>query len=253
MRDIIGKFGAAVALLALTASSSCRDAFAPSINELDFLLADADRAWICPAATSLSIAHTPKVPMRIDADLCAYDGRTQTFVCPQRFWNYLTFELSYQLLDASGNPLAEYDASTVASVRTVTSVTGKVTFTASRSQQIDAAGERILSGLLSGEPTVNGTERAMYIMTEASRMDTAYTETSTVNLRLPPNHAPGFPSGTIVSHYFSAPPRADSRPDRTFTMTFGGSQIATLVWSSEGYASVCGFDIARGAKTSCSQ
>jgi hypothetical protein len=242
---------AATTLLGVSAMTSCDGPSGPGLNPVDFLLAEADGSWSNSAASYMALAYTPSAPMRISADDCTYSYSKSAFVCPKRDWNGLTFDLSYQLLDAGSTSLTSYDAKAVASVRTITAVAGTWTLDSTSSQVITSTGDRTLSGLLIGDPTVNGTNVATYIFHVGSYHDTTYTASTITNFKVPPRNSPEFPTGVITTNYYSVPPDANTTADGTFEMTFDGSQFAKLTWSFGGYSVMCTFDLKGINETTC--
>jgi hypothetical protein len=251
MRSWHGGLRAATALLGAAVATSCEGPSGPGINPVDFLLAEANGSWSISAASYLALAHAPSSPIRVSADDCKYSFSKSLFVCPRREWDGMTFDLSYQLLDAANASLTTYDARTVTSVRTLTTIAGTKTFDSTASQAIVSSGDRTLSGLLGGDPTVNGSEYATFIFHAGSFHDTTYTATSIANFKVPPRNSPEFPTGVITTQYYSVPPDTFVDPDGTFTLTFDGSQFAKSVWSFAGYSVMCTFDLKGVNKTTC--
>jgi hypothetical protein len=245
-----GSVRAAAAFLGAWGVASCGDPSAPTINPVDYLLAQADGSWSNSAAAYMALAYTPSAPVRAPAETCKYASSKSAFVCPQRIWNGLSFDLSYQLLTPGNSTLSAYDAKAVASVRTMTAVSGTLVLNATTSQVITSSGDRILSGLLGGDPTVNGTEVGTYIYNAESFHDTTYTVTTISNFKVPPRNSPTFPTGEITTNYHANPPTPGATPVGTFTMTFTGSHMAKMVWTFSGFSVLCTFDL-KSIQTVC--
>src|SRR5690349_18708306 len=202
---------AAMALLTGAVATSCGDASAPRFNPVDFLLADANGSWNNAAAAVMALAYAPASPIPVSANSCKPSFSTSAFVCPQREWNGLAYDLSFQLLDAASNPVSAYDARTVAAIRTMTAVSGTLVLDSTTIRIVASSADRTLSGLLTGDPTINGTESASFIHQIGSYVDTSWTTTVITGFKVPPRNVSPYPSGVIATSYYRTPP--DSAAD----------------------------------------
>lgn len=159
---------------------------------------------------------------------CSYATSSQSFVCaPFTTIGGLTITQSYQLLNSSGSPLAAFDASALAAVRTITTTTGTES-NAAGTFTLDGRQDQTLSGLQTSRHVLNGVATMNITTTygtgtSATTMKDAVT-TTTSDLVIPANAGPNtYPaSGTITIDISSTSSFLPMPPSR-FVMTFNGT------------------------------
>ena len=184
---------------------------------------------------------------------CAYSTTNQRFECAPMTANGLTITRSYALLDASGHPLSTPNPAAVASIHTITDMTGTLsgmsTGTTGPSMTIDRHEDATMSQLQSATHLLNGTStQKLGFATAASTYSSNETST-TSNLQLAkPTAAVHWPLGGTIT------------TDRTMTITglstamashevlsFDGTSVMTLTRTSLGVTSTCKIDLAKPA------
>ena len=181
---------------------------------------------------------------------CAYVSASQSFVCPTVTSSGLTMTASYSLFNAAGQPMAEFNANTVASVRVKSTIAGTIT-TDGTTLTIDGQQDQTVSGLQSSTHTLNGTSTMNVSGAGSATMPGPFSLRSTTtigNLVLPANGgANGYPtSGTVtvdqVSTFFGGPSVTSK-----VVMTFNGTSKVNVTVTLEGKAlSSCTLDLASG-------
>jgi hypothetical protein len=178
---------------------------------------------------------------------CIFTATTGSFVCPTETINGLTISQSYALLTAAGTPQGVFDANTTAAVRTTTRVVGAIPDAVSPTE-IDARQELTLSGLLTGNHTLNGTSTTKISgsLKQGSTLlpYTNTTSTTITNLVLhTSNSATNWPrSGTIVAesdHALTGLPSISSRVQ----VTFSGTSKVDVVVTVAGFEQRCNVDL----------
>jgi len=228
---------------------ACGDTSAPTINPVDYLLAEMDGSWSASAASYMALSYTPRPPSRAAAGTCVLNATTHLFVCPARSDLGLTFNLSYELLDAADAPMNSYDKNTTAAVRTITDVSGTLTFTGSTStltEGVVSHGDRVLTGIIGNTPTVNGTESATFTYAvNGGSPSTSWSESAISGFKVQPYGSPTpYPTGVIsTKYYYTTAPAPGVVPEGTFTLTFDGSQFAKMVWTFSTLVQTCTFDL----------
>lgn len=86
---------------------------------------------------------------------CTWEPVADGYVCAVRVAPPLRLSVTFQLRDGAGTTLETYDASKVASVRTITSGTGSIQGSPVGSAAVDAHRHCILSGLLADKRLLN--------------------------------------------------------------------------------------------------
>lgn len=226
---------------------ACADAVGPSIGVIDELFVELDNTWTVstnPVSVSPGVAHLTTRPA---AAACGYSAATERFVCPSRVLGGITSATSFQLLDAGSTPQASVSDAT-ASVRFLTDVSGVLPSNGSTSTAITAHADAILSGLVSGIHTLNGTQTSTFVNTGGPSIGTYSMVETTSNLVLATSdHASPYPSsGSITTLIFSGLPGAGA-PLSTVTSTFNGTHKVTLVISTGGATQTCTIDLTGAA------
>lgn len=177
-----------------------------------------------------------------NSSACAYNLASSSFVCPSRTIGGLTFVSAYQLLDASGRPQSGFSATTTAAIRTMAEMSGTLGPVAGTSTGITVASraEQMLTGLLTGTHTVNGSANSTSTMTFAERTFTTTSRQTTINLVLASrgsaSHWPQ--SGSIATETESE----GGYLSRT-RLTFNGTSIVTLELTIGGQTRTCTVDL----------
>jgi hypothetical protein len=231
------------AAAALWLAASCGDPTAPTINPVDYLLAEIDGSWSASAASYLALSNTPVASVRPEASKCVYNAATKYFECPPRVDEGFTYDLSYQLLAGGSNPLAAYEAKSTAAVHTVIDVAGNRVYDPTLSLAISSHSDRTLTGVLTGAPTVNGTDTATFILVSGALADTTYSVTTIADFKVQPRNSPTFPTGVITTFYFFQAPGPSAVAAYTHTLTFNASQFMTSVYHNGSITRTCIFDL----------
>jgi hypothetical protein len=122
---------------------------------LGAVLSEMSLPALTTVASGLVGASVPSVAPIPSA--CAYDGASQSFVCPSVTAGGLTINQSYALLNAANAAQSQFDAASTAAVRVRTTAAGTLTSTSAPAITLDMVQEMTLSGLLTGIHTLDGT------------------------------------------------------------------------------------------------
>lgn len=216
------------AMLALVA---CAPATGPQFPPLDDAIAHVQLAdpLAMLAEKHLGVPLTPE-KLRGSAR-CPFSGPTVRFDCPAHVSGSLTYSRSYQLLDGDNTPVAEWNEH-VASIRLITSITGRVgAYDVSWRDDATLGDLRELRQTLRGTTTLDWTDGV-----------SAWSSQRTTELHVMSRaRMPGkFPSGSIqLGLALNAPAER-----RSASLTFDGSPIASMLLSFDGRASVrCRIDL----------
>ena len=184
--------------------------------------------------------------------VCPLDAATMFFICPERTNNGLTANRRYQLLDASGTPVASFDPATVRGIRNIVAVTGTRTGAGgdpTRTISIDMHDEQVLTGLGTSTRVINSSGTSEMAVTQNGETRTLSSTHTITNLVLPavpgPNTYPS--SGTVTTTGTS------DLGTYTTTMTFNGTSTVTIVTTANGDTWTCTMDLqAPGTAPVCS-
>ena len=195
---------------------------------------------------------------------CPYDTASRSFVCATSTSSGITYAVTYQLLDAAGNPLgASADKSTTAAMHATTRVTGTLTLPPSATGgtsgpvTLSQQGDMTLSGLLGTTHTLNGTSKLTLTGAVALGSGTTAVSASTTetvkDLAIPASSSSGLPyprSGTITVDASSTLGTAPPIPAHA-VMTFDGTSTATIVLTVGGVTQRCTVNLATPTASAC--
>jgi hypothetical protein len=238
--------------LAYAVLAACGDSTAPNrVVTVDTLLAEVnDVQAIGNTAFGLGgVATSPGlIPLGQE---CPFNSVSQSFVCPSHTTQGITINLFYQLFDGSGATQSAFSPTTTAAIHTVTDISGTVTppgglpgsaFT------LTSHNDQTMSGLLTDTHTLNGSGNTL-IGDESSTTTVATTIT---NLVLPNRgSAKHYPqSGTIATDITSTLEGLGSFT-MNITMTFNGTSVVTMTFTSDGTTETCTFDLDNPSSGTC--
>lgn len=243
-------FSSALACGALV--GACADAFGPSLNAVDDLFAELDNTWSSstnPVSVSPGITHLTTRPT---AATCAYAVVNQRFVCPTRAQNGLTSSTSYQLVDAAGVPQPAFTPRATAAVHLATDVSGTLPTASGPPTALTARADEVLSGLITGIHTLNGTATSTFTSGSGAAAVTYSMVETTSNLVLGSRDraSPWPSSGTITTKIFSGLPGGPALLS-TVTSTFDGTRNVTLVIVTGVVTQTCTIDLKGVAVMKC--
>jgi hypothetical protein len=181
---------------------------------------------------------------------CSYVVTSQNFVCPAIITSGVTITSNYALLDAAGQPMSHFDASSVSALRVRNTVAGTITASGD-SYTIDGQQDQTLSGLQSATHTLNGTNTLNMSGTRSSAPFpgpfTTHSTTTLSNVVLPA-HASGNPypsSGSIALDQTTSLAGGSSLTSRV-VLTFNGTSKVAVTLTIDGQAlPVCTIDLSR--------
>jgi hypothetical protein len=221
--------GAAFAL----AVAACSDSTPPQVNAItvDSVFAELSDAQDV-AGRALTVNGGSFLTNELSADACTYSAESTMFECPVRAAHGLSIEQSYQLLDASGSPLAAFDAATVAGVRVVVDVSGTVQAdTLPLMLTITRHGDHTLSGLLTDRHVLDGTAHTTISIGDAAALRTVIDETVNELVLPEPDSATPWPQSGSVS--LDVVTGGGFEGTVNVLMTFDGTSTATITLSRD--------------------
>jgi hypothetical protein len=232
------------ALLCGAMAGACSDALGPSLTLVDDLFAELGDTWSSstnPVSVSPGITHLTTRP---PAMTCRYAVDGERFICPSRRQSGLTSSTSFQLLDAGSIAQPAFIANNTAAVHIVTDVGGILPSAGGPATTLTAQADEIVSGLISGTHTLNGTATSTF--TSGSGMDAAtysmVETTSGLVLAARSSANPWPTSGTIVTRVHLGLP-ASGPLLSTVTSSFDGTRTVTLVIVTGGATQTCTIDL----------
>ena len=234
--------------------AGCSDPVGLSAGAVDDLFSEITATWSSstnPVSVRPGLTYLATPPA---ASTCPYNGSTNRFVCPNRTVSGLAFSTSFQLLDGGQAPQTSFDARTSDAIRTFTDVVGKaLQVDATTVTTLTARDERVLSGLLSGTHTLNGTGTSTFTTTIGSTTTTTTMLEATADLILAPRGGPlPYPkSGSITTEVYSGIPGAGATLLATVTSQFNGTQTVTLLIDTSGVMQTCTIDLKGVTPTIC--
>lgn len=234
-----------VAVLALLAAGACSESStAPARGPVDLptALSEMSLTSYLPAGATAGGA----IPLSsVNAAGCAYNGSVQSFVCAPVTTAGLTINSSYTLLSSTGAPLAAFDAATTAAIRSTMTVNGTMG-TGTSALQVDERQVMTLSGLLTGQHVLDGTQVAHLTGTVSTqRFDE--TITTTIAGLVPPDRpgAGAYPrAGTITMTIAGSTIATPSTSGITLVMKFNGTSKVDVTISGLGTTQHCVIDLA---------
>jgi hypothetical protein len=162
---------------------------------------------------------------------CLYSAADQRFDCAPLAVNGMTVTRSYALLDANGQSLSTLDVSLIASIRTITDVTGTASTAGSalQSMTINRHEDATLSDLHTPKHILNGTStQQMDFVLSGTTFSTSETS-ATSNLRLPSPYAyPPFPLGGTITSDRTVSSSQFGPVTSHEVLTFDGTSVMTL-------------------------
>jgi len=181
---------------------------------------------------------------------CTWDAATQFFVCPTvALPSGMSISRKFQLLDADGDALASFQQAKVAAIRTVIDATGSRPF-----QALDGTpglishtshADQTLSGLLVGTPTLNGTSTITSTIT-ADGTSSTFTMKQTMKDLVLPARGERYPrSGSITMEMSTPGPSGEGTTMSILTMTYNGTSIVTMTFTSGGTTRTCQVDMSQ--------
>ena len=203
-------------------------------------------SWLAPAEVPSSYSFS--------SASCSYAAANQQFDCAPIVVNGFTFSRSYQLLDASGQPLSTPDPMAITAIRSITDVEGTATGPASdpKTLTIDRHEDMTMSGIRGAEHVISGTSRQQFTIAMSGLAFTVSETGSISSLRLPPSSAAAaWPlGGTIVADRLITEPNSDAITAHD-VLTFDGTSIMTIAITSSGFTNTCKYNMATLAAPVC--
>jgi hypothetical protein len=237
----------AALVVAVCSVVACGESTAPveSVPSVEELLDDMNVVATLGGSAMTFLGVTAPLSMPAPGP-CPYESATQRFVCPATIAGSFTVKQYVQLFDASNTPMSTYDVSKLAAIRHVSDVTG-TTVSGTSSFKTTQHNDGTLSGLLTGTRTLNAS--GTHVMTVTSTQlpssvvfDMSHTTTNVVvPKRGNDNKYP--PSGTIAMTLLVGPPN-ESTATSTITMTFNGTSIVPMTFTTNGVTRTCTVDLA---------
>lgn len=253
------------ALLGASCSEPTTGPSDPGTVELTSLLNDMSLGNV-PGASAIGspvagvvLATGPSVV----ADACPFSSGTGQFDCPTVTVNGLTFTRSFILRDAAGQVQSQFGPN-VASIQTLTTVTGTVTSSGqpggTSTFSINRSEDMTLSGVHSEKRTLNGhalsTLDGTVVGPSGSLQMSVKSADTTKDLVLPkPRSSNRWPqSGTITSELkTSLTPNGQQRIESStrHTITFNGTSVVTITITTGLGVVTCQIDLAKPGVQTC--
>ena len=180
---------------------------------------------------------------------CPYDSGTGHFVCASATVSGLTLASWYELLDASGQRQAAFDASTTAAIHTVMDMSGTLTTSAVLGNvTMTRHSDQTLSGLLTGSHTLNGTGNSAESFATGGST-TSMTESETINnlVLAAANATAQWPLSGSITTMLGPGSGGSGGVTSQMTLTFNGTSVATMVTATGGVTVTCSIDLANPA------
>jgi hypothetical protein len=224
---------------------------------LDQMASGGISTYTTAAAGAINGGAGVPVPAGAHSASCAYSGGTGFFTCAPVTAGGITFARQFQLLDASGAPLAEPNPLLIASIRSVIDVEGTHTGTGVNpvTVQIDRHEDATLSGIQSTSRVLNGSATQQVTVTGSGNSLSTTEASTTTNLMLPSTPQQKYPlGGTIVTTgtMTTSGVTTSTQPYQS-EITFDGTSIMTVKLTLGGSTLTCKIDLApQGGPQSCS-
>jgi hypothetical protein len=243
--------------LACAVLAACSDGTSPkpSIVTVDTLLAEVNIGQgLGNAASGLAGVPMSTGLIRLGQD-CPYNSVSQSFVCPARTTEGLTFDFYFQLFDASNVPQSAFNPATTAAIRTVSDIAGTIApinGLPSSTMTLTAHNDQTLSGLLTETHTLNGTGNSAVSSDVGDGPITVTTATTISNLVLPQRgSAKRYPQSGSISSDITSELGPIGSFTMNFTMTFNGTSTVTVTITSDGTTETCTFDLENPTSGTC--
>jgi hypothetical protein len=239
--------------IACAVLAACGDSTAPkqSVVTVDTLLAEVNIAQgLGNAAMGIGGApmSTGLIPLGQE---CPFNSASQSFVCPSHTEQGITFDVFYQLLDASGATQSAFSPTTTAAIHTVTDIAGAFAqpsgipgspFT------LTSHTDQTLSGLLTDTHTLNGTGHSVV----GDQSSNTTIDLLITDLVLPKRgSSQHFPQSGTISTDMTSTLEGLGSFTLNVTMTFNGSSLVTISITSDGTTESCTFDLEHPDAGSC--
>lgn len=219
--------------------------------DLTAALSEISVSTMVPASLGTRVPFAGAMPLvSPQSTHCAFASSTQSFVCAPMSLNGVTIERGFTLLSASGAPQSAFERGSTAAIRSTSSVTGTMTYGADV-LTIDQHETMTLSGLLTGDHVLDGTQVAHFTSTTAGRMMDETVNTTIAGLR-PPAAGSSYPrSGTVTTVVSSGSLGGVSIGSSTLVMTFNGTSTVTLTITTGGVTQHCTLNMAGTGAMAC--
>ncbi len=177
---------------------------------------------------------------------CTYDAPSGYFKCAPVSASGVTFARQFQLLDASGQPLSSINPMTIASIRSVSDVSGSVTpsgpdpVTVTITRHDDAT----LTGVQSANRILNGTATQQLTAAAATEHLTMSDTTVTTALQLPSTAQQKYPLGGTVVSSGVIQEKAGPAEKYRIEIAFDGTSVVTIKSTFGSVTSSCKFNLA---------
>lgn len=258
--------GTLTAVLAFAAACSSDSSTSPTSATLDLnaAVAQTQLGDLSTFTDARALLGTPgPATPTFDPSQCTYTPIDQSFTCPARTSNGLTYTLKYFLYDVGGASLATVDPIRASKLRAVFDITGSTPVSQSTASagtiRVNHHSDMTMSGLLTSTRVLAGTSRDADTLTSGSGamlLTTTFGSTgSTTNLALPNSTTNPYPaSGTIVADIVGSTKLDDSfsaSSSAHTTLTFNGTSTATLTFTSGTSTRTCAIDLSGKTSPKC--
>ena len=245
----------AVAAFASACSDSPTGPVAGEAPELSQVLAELQPTSLAPLASQISAAPLAGLEAP-NPSSCTYEAVTKSFVCPNVAITGITVSRRFTLLDASGNPMSQYDRAATAAVHMTSSFAGTIT-SGTSTLTVDQTQDVTLSGLLTGARTLNGTSLGHLAGTIRNGTTTtpiaSTISTSITNLVLPQSSTgpDRFPKSGVIAAATTTSFGALPSFTTNVSITFNGTSKAAVVVTAGGATTSCSVDLSAQTATLC--
>jgi hypothetical protein len=249
----------AVFIAAAAFATACSDSpTGPVVGEapeLSQVLAELQPASLAPLASQISAAPVTGLGAP-NPSSCTYESATKSFVCPNVSITGITISRRFTLLDASGNPMSQYDRTATAAVRMTSSFAGTIT-SGTSTVTVDQTQDVTLSGLLTGVRTLNGTSLGHLTGTIGNGTTTtaiASTISTTITNLVLPQSSTGpdrWPKSGVITVANTTSIGALPSFTTNVSITFNGTSKAAVVITTGGATTSCTVDLSAQTATFC--
>ncbi len=252
-------FRFAPALLAAALVAGCdTEPTTPTVNvdaALEQMATGGISTYTTAAAGPLTGMASVPTPAGGKASSCSYSAGTGFFSCAPVTAGGITFSRQFQLLDASGAPLAEPNPLLIAAIRSVIDVEGTHTTTGANptTVQIDRHEDATLSGIQSASRMLNATATQQVSVTGASFAASTDETSTTTDLLLPSTPDKKYPlGGTIVTAgTLTTSGVTSSTQQYQGELAFDGTNLMSVKLTFGSTVLTCKVNLAPGAQPGC--
>jgi hypothetical protein len=252
------RFVRLIPVVALGVAAACASDNTGPISNVDGLVDESATAAYSSSAMAASVGGSvmPMVPTGTSS--CAFSKTNQRFECAPVTRDGITVTRSFALLDASGASLSVAGPTAIASIHTISTMSGTLAssrlsgLSTAATMTIDRHEDATLSQLQSPTHVLNGTSTQVTdFVTTGLTVHTDETST-TSNLRLPgPAADVRWPlGGTITTDRTLTGNGLPSQPTRE-VIAFDGTSIMTVTRTTGGFTSTCRIDLAKPGVPMC--